>query len=56
MILFDNMLAGGRLGGAVLTDDYGRPVDALNHKLANDARVEVALLSVADGIQFCRKR
>jgi caffeoyl-CoA O-methyltransferase len=56
LILFDNMLAGGRLGGAVLTDDYGRPVDALNHKLANDARVEVALLSVADGIQFCRKR
>jgi len=56
LILFDNMLAGGRVGGARLKDDYARAVDALNHKLASDARVEAVLLSVADGIQFCRKR
>jgi caffeoyl-CoA O-methyltransferase len=56
LILFDNMLAGGRLGAGVLKDDYGRAVDALNHKLASDARVEAVLLSIADGIQFCRKR
>lgn len=56
LILFDNMLAGGRVGRAVLKDDYARAVDALNHKLASDARVEAVLLSIADGIQFCRKR
>ena len=36
--------------------DYVRAIDALNHKLASDPRVEAVLLSVADGIQFCRKR
>ena len=39
-----------------MKDDYGRAIDALNHKLAGDARVEAVLLSVADGIQLCRKR
>ena len=34
----------------------GRAIEALNHKLAGDPRVEAVLLSVADGIQFCRKR
>jgi len=33
-----------------------RAIDALNRKLASDPRVEAVLLSVADGIQFCRKR
>ena len=56
LILFDNMLAGGRLGAGVLKDDYGRAIDALNHKLAGDSRVEAVLLPVADGIQLCRKR
>jgi predicted O-methyltransferase YrrM len=28
----------------------------LNHKLANDPRIESVLLPVADGIQLCRKR
>jgi caffeoyl-CoA O-methyltransferase len=56
LILFDNMLAGGRLGAGELKDDYARAIDALNHKLAKDPRVETVLLSVADGIQFCRKR
>jgi len=34
----------------------GRSIDALNHKLAGDPRVEAVLLPVADGIQLCRKR
>ena len=56
LILFDNMLSGGRVGAGVVKEDIVRAVDALNHKLAGDTRVEAVLLSVADGIQFCRKR
>jgi caffeoyl-CoA O-methyltransferase len=56
LILFDNMLSGGRVGGGVLKNDTVNAIEALNHKLANDPRVEAVLLSFADGIQFCRKR
>jgi len=56
LILFDNMLWGGRLGGGAVKEATGRAIDALNHKLARDPRVEAVLLPVADGIQFCRKR
>ena len=56
LLLFDNMLWGGRLGGEPPKEDAGRAVDALNRKLAKDPRVEAALVPVADGIQMCRKR
>ena len=56
LILFDNMLWGGRLGDGPVKEDAGRAIDALNRKLAKDRRVEAVLLSVADGIQLCRKR
>jgi caffeoyl-CoA O-methyltransferase len=55
LIIFDNMLWGGRLGAGPVKEATGRAIDALNHKLANDTRVEAVLLSVADGIQLCRK-
>jgi caffeoyl-CoA O-methyltransferase len=55
LLLFDNMLWGGRLGGGPITEATGRTIDALNHKLAKDDRVETVLLPVADGIQLCRK-
>jgi caffeoyl-CoA O-methyltransferase len=56
LILFDNMLWAGRLADGPVQEPTGRAIDALNHKLAVDPRVEAVLLSVADGIQFCRKR
>src|SRR5208282_1333325 len=56
LILFDNMLSAGRVGTGRAKEDIVRAIEALNHKLANDPRVEAVLLSVADGIQFCRKR
>jgi caffeoyl-CoA O-methyltransferase len=56
LILFDNMLWGGRLGAGPISQDDGRAIDALNQKLATDSRVEAALLPIADGIQLCRKR
>lgn len=55
LILFDNMLWGGRLGGGPITEASGRAIDALNHKLANDNRIESVLLPIADGLQLCRK-
>ena len=56
LILFDNMLWGGRLGGGPVKEASGRAIDALNHKLAGDKRVEAVLLPIADGLQLCRKR
>lgn len=56
LILFDNMLWGGRLGAGPVRLATGRAIDALNHKLAADKRVEAVLIPVADGIQLCRKR
>jgi predicted O-methyltransferase YrrM len=56
LILFDNMLWGGRLGAGPIKEANGRAIDTLNHKLAKDPRVEAVLLSVADGIHLCRKR
>lgn len=56
LILFDNMLWRGKVATPPLTEPAAQAVDALNRKLAKDERVEAVLLSLADGIQFCRKR
>jgi caffeoyl-CoA O-methyltransferase len=56
LILFDNMLWKGQLGGEPVSDPNGHAVDVLNRKLAKDSRIEAVLLSIADGIQMCRKR
>src|SRR6266436_402775 len=55
LIIFDNMLWGGRLGSGPVKEPSGIAIDALNHKLAHDNRVESVLLPVADGLQLCRK-
>jgi caffeoyl-CoA O-methyltransferase len=55
LILFDNMLWGGRLGGKKpITHPHGRVIDGLNRKLARDKRVESVLLSIGDGLRICR--
>jgi caffeoyl-CoA O-methyltransferase len=56
LIMFDNMLWGGRLGSGPIEEASGRAIDALNHKLASDPRVESVLLPIADGLHLCRKR
>ncbi len=55
LILFDNMLWGGRLGkkGRIKHPD-GAAIDRLNRKVARDARVESVLLSIGDGLNICR--
>jgi caffeoyl-CoA O-methyltransferase len=55
LLLFDNMLWGGLLGAGPITEEGGRAIDALNHKLANDNRIQAVLLAIADGLQLCRK-
>jgi len=55
LILFDNMLWGGRLAGnKPIKKLAGRVIDRLNRKLARDKRVESVLLSVGDGLRICR--
>ena len=56
VILFDNMLWGGRLGTGRIKQASGRAIDTLNRKLARDKRVESVLLPIADGLQLCRRR
>jgi caffeoyl-CoA O-methyltransferase len=55
LILFDNMLWGGRLGRAgQIRHPNGRAIDRLNRKLSRDKRVESVLLSIGDGVRMCR--
>jgi caffeoyl-CoA O-methyltransferase len=56
LILFDNMLDDGKVAAEPIEDARARSIDAMNKKLVNDPRVETVLLSIADGIQLCRKR
>jgi caffeoyl-CoA O-methyltransferase len=56
LILFDNMLQGGKvIDPFARTEASVLAIDALNRKLAVDPRIQSVLLSVADGIQLCRK-
>ena len=55
LILFDNMLWGGRLGAGSIQESSGKAIDALNRKLASDDRVQTVLLPIADGLHLCRK-
>lgn len=55
LIIFDNMLRGGRVVQDQV-DERTQAIKKLNHKLANDPRIESVLVEVADGLQLCRKR
>jgi caffeoyl-CoA O-methyltransferase len=56
LIIFDNTLRGGELADVTLrSKPINRAVDAFNRKLANDSRVQVVLLPLADGMTICRK-
>ena len=56
LILFDNMLWGGRVLEGASDHENAKAIRELNAKLATDSRIECVLLPIADGIQFCRKR
>jgi predicted O-methyltransferase YrrM len=54
LILLDNMLLGGRVIDPG-TDD-ARAIDALNRRIHDDERVDMALVLITDGVTFARKR
>lgn len=56
LIVFDNMLSGGRLASDNFNTENERALDAMNKKLASDERVESVLLPLADGLNVCRKK
>ena len=56
LIVFDNMLSGGRLASGNFNTENERALDAMNKKLAGDDRVESVLLPLADGLNMCRKK
>ena len=55
LIIFDNMLWGGKVAEPE-PDERTRAVQKMNEKLASDPRIETVLLSIGDGVQFCRKK
>jgi len=54
LMVLDNMLRGGRVLHPESDDD--RAIHALNQALVADARVDVVLLPVRDGVSLARKR
>jgi caffeoyl-CoA O-methyltransferase len=55
LILLDNMLQHGRVVDDQADDDSVVAIRALNDAIANDARVEVVLLPIGDGVSFVQK-
>jgi predicted O-methyltransferase YrrM len=55
LLAFDNMLWGGAVAKPAKDDDT-RALQALNDKLRADTRVDMALLTVGDGLVLARKR
>jgi predicted O-methyltransferase YrrM len=55
LIVFDNMLADGRVVDAPDRDERTRAIVALNRKLRDDPRVECVLLTVRDGVTLVRR-
>src|SRR5699024_1650483 len=55
LIAFDNMLWGGRVA-ANAADDDTRALQALNDKLHDDRRIDMALVPIGDGLSLARKR
>lgn len=54
LIMLDNVLLGGRV--LEPDDDSARTIAALNDRITDDERVDVAMLGIADGVTLVRKR
>jgi caffeoyl-CoA O-methyltransferase len=55
LLLLDNVLLGGRVLDPG-DDESAQAMDALNKRIADDERVDCAMVGVADGITIVRKR
>jgi predicted O-methyltransferase YrrM len=56
LIVFDNTLWGGDVLDEDADDEDTRAIQALNLKLADDERITLCLLPVADGVTLARRR
>ncbi|MDQ3759383.1 MAG: O-methyltransferase [Actinomycetota bacterium] len=56
LILLDNVLQDGRVLDPDPDDETTNAIVALNEALAGDERVDLAMVSIADGITIARKR
>ena len=56
LIIFDNMLWGGKVADENHIDIDTLAIRALNRKLQEDERVDLSLIPMADGITLVRKR
>jgi predicted O-methyltransferase YrrM len=56
LIVFDNMLWGGRVLEQDSDDEDTRAIQALNARLAADERISLCLLPLADGVTLARRR
>jgi len=56
VILFDNVLWSGNVADATKTDPSTVALRELNDALTHDARVEVVMLPIADGLTLARKK
>jgi predicted O-methyltransferase YrrM len=56
IILIDNTLWDGSVADPGVTDADTEAIRALNRKLKTDERVDISLLTVADGLTLARKR
>ena len=56
LIAIDNVLWSGRVADASVDDESTNAIRALNEKLATDARVDVAMVPIGDGLTLLRVR
>jgi predicted O-methyltransferase YrrM len=56
LIAFDNMLWSGAVADAAVTDPETSALRALNAKIHDDARVDMALATIGDGVMMARVR
>lgn len=56
LVLFDNVLWSGRVLEANPDSADTRAIQALNRALKSDARIDLSLLPIGDGLTLCRKR
>lgn len=56
LVLFDNVLWSGRVLEENSDSADTRAIQALNRRLKNDARIDLSLLPLGDGLSLCRKR
>ena len=56
LIAFDNMLWGGSVADPQASDEQTRALRALNKKIHEDDRVDMALATIGDGVMLARKK